>query len=435
MAAIKRAACPSAYEMSSAKKHINNAGLASDASKYPINTLFDSNIRLDDLTSSADTSPPNASARPKKAAKSPTAKANKAKGKAIPLKHLFDHKPKATGVKPKYNEAWGRKPFPGPNGLQPHPDQPPAHSSNGQTVPALWEDRKYRYKKGSRFVKSFRKGLDIAGDGPDLDQEDLLTMTLIDMRPKSKKDSTPRRVPEYYVYPLGRPLDWDNKQAIKALNDRRQQAIERITLDKNWTMIERECLASIFRENPDVSILEATERFNARFMNQDFAMSTAFAWDNLSDGRTVESVRHEYLMFRELYNAGVAPQKKELADKSDDGKAASKKLIEVFGKPDAALLRDIGDDSDEGSEKPKKARTPPNKPDVTMSMDRNEATESTLSEYDVELLALAGALDEDEHSQPQEGHPRPQQKGTYIEPASSRRDIQENYSDDDDEEL
>lgn len=313
---------------------------------------------------------------------------------------------------PKFNPAWGTTPMPGPEGPKPHPDQPPARTSNAQTVPPLWEDRKFRFKKGSRYVQTFRRGEEVAEDAPaDKDQQENLVLKLMDMRPKTRKDLTPRRVPVYYKYQNGLPKDWDNKQTIKALNDRRQQAIDRVTMDPPWTKFEREYLLQIFKEFPDASILEVTERFNWRFKDQDYAKSTAFpAWDYISIGRTIESVRFEYLTHKHKYDAGEIPNKKELADKSVAARAAGENRMWKFGKRDHTLDQGDDDDSD-NSDAEGGRKSPKNKILVQRTVLRSDdesdgsvspreaelpATHCEQSEYsdpDEELLALAGYND------------------------------------------
>ncbi|KAF2689828.1 hypothetical protein K458DRAFT_95520 [Lentithecium fluviatile CBS 122367] len=340
-----------------------------------------------------------------------------------PIKTLFetwDYKPKPA---PKFNEWWGRKPMPGPEGPKPHPDQPVARTNNAQTIPELWEDRKFRFKKGSRFVQTFRRGEEVPEDTPArLDQQQNLVLNLIDMRPKSRKDPTPRRMATYYIYENGLPKDWDNKQTIKALNDRRQQAIDRITMDPPWTNFEREYLCSLFIDHPDASILEIAERFNWRFMDQDFTKPTGFGgWDYISKGRTTESIRHEYLTYKHKYDVGEVPHKKELADKTPAGKAAGENRMYKFGKRDKAFDNDDSDNSDNSDaddENKTPQKTEPTKaksirrisvhvdnfdeedydsnseseePTFVSSSTRND--QPRLSEGDEELLELAGYND------------------------------------------
>lgn len=138
------------------------------------------------------------------------------------------------------------------------------------------------------------------------------------MRPRSRRDPRPRRQPIYYEFERGAPIDWNNKQAIKALNDRRQQAIDRITLDRAWLPAERRFLASVFEDYPDASILEATERLNTHFTGSDDDDSEA---ESVLDGfrhRTIESVRFEYLSSQALYNQGQAPHTRKRATRTRD---------------------------------------------------------------------------------------------------------------------
>ncbi|KAF2025780.1 hypothetical protein EK21DRAFT_116485 [Setomelanomma holmii] len=243
---------------------------------------------------------------------------------------------------PPKNAFWGIKPITGDP--RPHPDQPSARDSNGATNPPMWEDRKFRFKRGSRYVKHFGPGEPLNAENlPDLDQEDLLAITLIDMRPVLKKDPTypaPRRQPFVYCYDHGVPKDWNNVQAVKGLNDRRGQSINRITLDDPWTKIEREYLAALLTDFPDVSIWELTEKHNDRFMNEDFAATTAFDFSEQSQGRTVESVRHEYVTYKAFYDNGETPTGVRWhTEKSKKGRAlhAEKKMQQVFGLPDKKL--------------------------------------------------------------------------------------------------
>jgi hypothetical protein len=345
--------------------------------------------------------------------KTGTSSKKKKKKPQPPIKTLFTPWDQELPKLPRFNASWGLKPMPGPDGPQPHSDQPPARTSNAQTVPPLWEDRKFRYKKGSRMVQTYRRGEEVPEDAPaDLDQADNLILCLIDMRPKSRKDPTPRRMPFHYMYENGLPLDWNNKQTIKALNDRRQQAIDRITMDPPWTTFEREYLVSILDQYPNASILEIAERFNWRFMGQDFAKPTAFEWDYISTGRTTESIRHEYLTYKHKYDVGEVPNKKELADRSTAGKTAGIDRMHKFGKRDKTFDRYESDDSDaeDGASAPKKMQ--PKKTTYIQSDDVVDEYHSDpedgffvhaplltdqpqLSDGDEELLDLAGYNDSD----------------------------------------
>ncbi|EFQ96517.1 hypothetical protein PTT_00712 [Pyrenophora teres f. teres 0-1] len=331
---------------------------------------------------------------PSKPAKTPKVKIEKAaaipKVAKLTLKPpvgdgFFDYAYDKTVPKP--NEFWGVKPLPGDR--RPHPDQPSARESNGQTNPPLWEERGYRYKRGTRHVKYFGPiAPDNVGDlEATLDQEELLVVKVIDMRPKSNTDQTPKRIPTIYCY--GRvPRDWNHMQTIKALNDRRYQAIDRMTMDAPWTRIEREYLASLLAENPNASIWELTELHNDRFMNKDFATETGFDFAKLSVGRTVESVRYEYCTYKPLYNKGKAPDMiRWRGDPSMEARIIKKSgRFQKFGPPsrmlqmafDAAHAGENDSDSDSDSDEDS-----PQKPTHIKPTDkRKRGAEDDLQEND-----------------------------------------------------
>ncbi|KAF2659882.1 hypothetical protein K491DRAFT_712177 [Lophiostoma macrostomum CBS 122681] len=218
-------------------------------------------------------------------------------------------------VKPnEIHDSWGKKPLPGPGGPKSHPDLPSARSSNAETVPPLWEDRGFRFRKG-RYQKRVGKLADESDDDdeddkdlPLVDQQQHLVIKLMDMRPNRDNGNQPKRTAEIYAYENGIPKDWTNHQALKALNDRRRDAISRFTCDPPWTDLEREYLTQLCVDYPDASILEYTERFNYRFKG-DYKEKTGFVqFHEIYDGRTIESVRYEYLSFKKLYDRGEVPQ-------------------------------------------------------------------------------------------------------------------------------
>ncbi|KAH8700054.1 hypothetical protein GQ44DRAFT_733118 [Phaeosphaeriaceae sp. PMI808] len=317
-------------------------------------------------------------------------------------------------IVPLHNDFWGIKPVSGDS--LPHADQPSARDSDAATNPAMWEDRKFRFKRGSRYVKYFGPiEPEHSKFGPNLDQEDLLVLKLIDMRPKSKKDQTPRRTPVIYAYEHGKPKDWNDMQTIKALNDRRAQAIERITVDAPWSRVEREYLAQICRTFPDASIWKITMLHNDRFKGKDFAVSTAFSFISKSSGRTVESVRHEYMTYKLAYENGKAPQGvRHRTDASQEGKTLhiSGKMEEIFGKSCPAREREWDENADkEGA--CEGLRESSDKGKATPSITSNKSTKATkkyslkkkesivsmskqpmLLADDEELLELAGAYDD-----------------------------------------
>jgi hypothetical protein len=355
-----------------------------------------------------------------------------------PVKSCFEPWKPNINIAPK-NDFWGIKPKTGDP--RPHPDQPSARESNGATNPPMWENRKFRFKRGSRNVKYFGPIEPPNSQAlPDLDQEDLLAVQLIDMRIVGKKNPVPRRQPIVYFYEHGKPKDWNNMQAIKALNDRRGQSIDRVTLDDPWTPTERQYLAALLVESPDASIWELTERHNDRFMGQDFAASTAFGFSELSQGRTVESVRHEYVTYKAAYDNGEAPSRvRWRTDKSKEGKAlhAAKKMEAIFGPPDKKLEEafdaeeDASDSDGEGgtptkapvkkatSTKPQPQKRGAKKSEKVVDRPKNEGEHRNgldapstahpkLDALDEELLELAGAYNPDEvrHSAPHYIPPR-----------------------------
>ncbi|KAH7093365.1 hypothetical protein FB567DRAFT_434421, partial [Paraphoma chrysanthemicola] len=342
-----------------------------------------------------------------------------------PIKSCFEPW-KPTVTLPPRSAFWGIKPRTGDP--RPHPDQPPARESNGATNPPMWEDRKFRFVRGQRHVKYFGPIEPPNVESlPDLDQEDLLVVQLIDMRDGGKKNPGPRRLPTFYFYEHGKPKDWASGQAVKALNDRRQQAIDRNTLDDPWSAVEKTYLASLLAEYPDASIWELTERHNDRFMGVDFVGATAFEFSDLSIGRTVESVRHEYVTFKAMYDNGEAPTGvRWRTEKSKQGRAlhAAKKMEELFGLPDKKLEKafDEEEEDDDGDEEAedgtpakatvKKAKAIPkkstpqkrapkkSKETVDDSEDEGElenvlkvphSAQPKLNELDEKLLELAGA--------------------------------------------
>ncbi|KAF2260558.1 hypothetical protein CC78DRAFT_620148 [Lojkania enalia] len=226
-------------------------------------------------------------------------------GREGDIKSLF-HPIQLDTRAPRFNDDWGRVPYPGPDGPQPRRGSPPARTSNAVTNPPLFEDRKAKFELGRYQVV----------DGVTIDQRDMLVISLIDMRPKSAYDRNPRRMPNKYQCGYGVPRDWSCSRTIKALNDRRFTAIERVTLDQRWSDIEREYLTTLFVEFPDASITEITERFNWRFKNDFIEVSTAFNFHDLHPGRTIESVRAEYLAYKKEYDNGKVPSSRAKPKKS-----------------------------------------------------------------------------------------------------------------------
>jgi hypothetical protein len=214
---------------------------------------------------------------------------------------------KSTVTKPESSPFWGTTSRTGD--ARPHADQPATRSSDAGVNPPLWEDHSFCFKRGSRHVKYFGPFESGGAHGrPDLDQEDLLVIKLMDMGKKSSKDMTPRRNPIFFAFEHGKPQEWNSMQATKTLNDRRGQAIDRITVDAPWSKTEREYLAALLAETPDASIWGLAECLNEHFMGEDHTAGTAFSCAGMSTGRTVESVRHEYRTYKPVYDNGEAPQ-------------------------------------------------------------------------------------------------------------------------------
>jgi hypothetical protein len=352
----------------------------------PVDVITPDDVDVEEATEDPEVGAPVAA--PTKATKGkaatkkdpkPKAEGKKTGSKKAPTcQEVFDGwKPTAAQVaKPTNNTWWGIKPTTG--AARPVGIQPIARTSNGATNPPMWENRGFRFKRGSRYVKYFGpvkpEGAD---DGPDLDQEDLLILKMVDMR-TNKKTGLPRRTADTYVNPHGKPNDWNDMQAIKLLNDRRTQALDRVTRDAPWTKLEREYLAQLLTDNPDASIWELTELHNDRFMGQECTTGVGF---ELSEGRTVESVRHEYVTYKPLYDAGEAPETRWSRNKSDQGKRQDQFMTKKFGEPNRTVSEDFesqSDSDDEDSKIPKKKKkTTPKKEAKPKKEPKKKATPKT----------------------------------------------------------
>jgi hypothetical protein len=373
----------------------------------------------------------------KKAATTKKAAVPRAKAKKPPVADGFLNYTHNITIPPpdQRSEFWGAKPRSGDP--RPSANQPSARESYGQTDPPMWERRGYRYKCGPRYTKhNHQCEPDNLDELPqDKDQVDLLAVPLMDMRLRNKNDfNSAKKEPMVYCY--GKvPKDWNCKQSIKALNDRRYQAIDRITMDPPWSRIEREFLASLLRDNPDASIWELTELHNDRFMggdddDGDYREDTGFVnLGNFSTGRTVESVRYQYTSYKPSYDRGEPPAiVRWRGDPSPEAKARSesKRFENAFGPPSKELEKKHdelhGGEQDEDDDSPKK----PDKKKPTKKSKKTEAVveesdsedafgtpltkrsrtdgalpfagQPVLDEDDEDLLVLAGAYDGDESS-------------------------------------
>jgi hypothetical protein len=216
--------------------------------------------------------------------------------------------PKPVIPLPDAHEFRGCKPKLGDGAPRPPTKQPSAKTSNAASIPDLWEDRGYIFDQGSRYRKYVNEKPDNVDElSEDIDQLAGMPLKLINMNPRSKKDRTPKRTPEVYIYKNGSPKDWDDTQTIKCLNDRRRDAIERVTRDPPWTNLEREYLAELVRQFPDGSIWDWTEHHNYRFVDNYRWPTGLPGIMDLSDGRTVESVADEYRKHKVSYDKGEAP--------------------------------------------------------------------------------------------------------------------------------
>ncbi|KAF1977392.1 hypothetical protein BU23DRAFT_596324 [Bimuria novae-zelandiae CBS 107.79] len=214
--------------------------------------------------------------------------------------------------------------------------QPPARNSNAQTAPQeLWEDRRigFRFHAGDRHTtrgevyprRKREAALDEYADtvkglledeinDPDepVDQNEYLIIKLIDMRKGANKQ--PKRQPIYWAHKNGVPKDWSDKDMVKRLNDSYRDNVKSITVDAVWSQKEAHAIAECLRKNKDVSIKEVAWRLNDKFMGED-VFATPEKWDEKFRGRTIESVRAEYLAHKRLYDQGLEPRKDETRNK------------------------------------------------------------------------------------------------------------------------
>ncbi|KAJ4985166.1 hypothetical protein SVAN01_09302 [Stagonosporopsis vannaccii] len=204
-------------------------------------------------------------------------------------------KPKPAHVKiPDVQPHWGIVPRPGGYD-RPSEPQPPARTSDGAIRPALWEDRKgaVRLKRGSRYINGY-------------DQAYHMWLPLMDVRPISAKKQQPRRIAVGYYYPHGMLEDWNDIAALNDLNKALQEAIKsKSNKEAPFHQAEREILAKIFAEDPDVSMLDAAERFNELAHPE-----TAPEEGRYPKGRFTESIQHEFRNHRSSYIKGEAPTDK-----------------------------------------------------------------------------------------------------------------------------
>jgi hypothetical protein len=135
---------------------------------------------------------------------------------------------------------------------------------------------------------------------------------------RKKADGEPKRTPMYWTW--GEPMDYKDPQTIKTINDRRNEAINRITCDRPWRDDERQTMADLFKNKPAISMREVAERLNYRFGGEFWDDGYVGTWDGkpglfgqpdeLLGKRTLESIRYEYLTFKHSYDKGQVPKVK-----------------------------------------------------------------------------------------------------------------------------
>jgi hypothetical protein len=199
--------------------------------------------------------------------------------------------PRALEPLPELQPHWGIVPRRG-GYERPSEPQPPARDSNGDVRPPLWEDRKgaVRVKRGSRIVDGY-------------DQADHLWLPLMDVRPVSAKNQTPRRKVIGYWYPHGMPEDWNDATVLNDANKALQEAIKsNSNKEAPYSPAERQILATIFAEDPEISLLDAAELFNERAHPV-----TGSEEGSYPTGRFTESIQHEFRSYQSVYVRGEVP--------------------------------------------------------------------------------------------------------------------------------
>jgi hypothetical protein len=160
-------------------------------------------------------------------------------------------------------------------------DQPSARGSDAQAIPPIYEDR------GLKFTAEGRR---VHRDGEEIDQENYMILKLVDMRPTSRTDLTPKRQLILWTNKNGTPKDWTDKYAIKKLNASHHDNIRSICRDARWSQKEAEVIARLFRDHPDISMRELAYRFNNTLIGDRY-MADKKPWDRKHTGRTTESIR------------------------------------------------------------------------------------------------------------------------------------------------
>ncbi|KAF9700359.1 hypothetical protein EKO04_001697 [Ascochyta lentis] len=200
-------------------------------------------------------------------------------------------KPKPAFVDvPDVQPHWGIVPRSG--GYRPSESQPSARESDAAVRPPLWENRKgaVRIKRGSRWIGNY-------------DQAYHMWLPLMDMRPISRNNQAPKRKPVGYYYEHGMPTNWNDVGPINDLNKALQEAIKsKSNKEPSFTQIERTALANICAENEEASIWDIAEKFNDQVHPVNKSEEGQYP-----KGRFIESICHEYLMYKSTYDKGVVP--------------------------------------------------------------------------------------------------------------------------------
>jgi hypothetical protein len=231
--------------------------------------------------------------------------------------------PRAREPLPELQPHWGIVPRRG-GYERPSEPQPPARDSDGGVRPPLWEDRKgaVRVKRGSRIVDGY-------------DQADHLWLPLMDVRPVSAKNQTPRRKVIGYWYPHGMPADWNDATVLNDANKALQEAIKsNSNKEAPFNPAERQTLASIFAEHPDISLLDAAELFNERAHPV-----TGSEEGSYPTGRFTESIQHEFRSYQSVYLRGEVPTASTLRESALDDHYQIWKAEQEQAKTDAATAK------------------------------------------------------------------------------------------------
>lgn len=208
-------------------------------------------------------------------------------------------------------------------------DQLPARKSDAAIFPALWDDRKgdVRLRRGARFMNGY-------------DQAQHMWLPLMDLRPIGGKNQKPKRRAVIFEYLHGMPDDWNDTTSLNDMNKALQGAIKSHAHEAPWSQVERDCLAHICAEHPEKCIWYIAEQFN------DIAHPVTpeeLEDDQYPKGRSIESIRHEYLVHKLYYEKGYAPTQEDKTNlpiiQCQAVWLADKKVAEAAAKADAKAAK------------------------------------------------------------------------------------------------